>query len=81
MGGLAIAGIVVGSVIVAGALFGGGVAVGSHIDSRPGMSQFVQGGQNRQGPNGFGNRKHLNGRPGTPGNGQQAPVPQPTDQP
>ncbi len=81
MGGLAVAGIVVGSVIVAGALFGGGVAVGSHLDGRPGMSQFLQGGENRLGPNGFGNHKRLNGRPGTQGNGQQAPAPQPTDQP
>jgi hypothetical protein len=86
MGGLAIAGIVVGSVIVAGALFGGGVAVGAHIDGRPGMSQFMggdqfRGGQNQFGPNGFGNHKRLNGRPGTPGNGQQAPAPQQTDQP
>lgn len=85
MGGLAIAGIVVGSVLVAGALFGGGVAVGSHLDGGPGSSQFVQGNQHRLGQNGFGGKNRFNGQGGQRGNGPQGngqqPAPQPTDQP
>ncbi|MCA0218363.1 MAG: hypothetical protein LCH43_13560 [Actinobacteria bacterium] len=61
LGGGAIAGIVVGSFVVAGALFGGGVLVGSHLPS--GMTQ------SQVGP-GFGPGDGDNdGRPPFPGGG------------
>lgn len=60
--GLAIAGITVGAVIVAGALFGGGILVGEHLSPARGGFGTHQGFPG--GPNGFGNRGPI-----TPGQG------------
>ncbi|MCU1411306.1 MAG: hypothetical protein JWR04_2013 [Rhodoglobus sp.] len=54
--GLAVAGLVVGAVIVAGALFGGGVLVGAHLPQGQSQAQFGSGGHGGfpGGPNGMG---------------------------
>lgn len=73
LGGLAIAGIVVGSVLVAGALFGGGVAVGAQLPD--GMTQSQPGpgfGPGIDRDNDTGSLGFPGGdvRPGQPGAGQ-----------
>ncbi len=70
--GLVTAGIIVGAVVVAGALFGGGVLVGTHIPTQS-QSQF---GPGQGGPRGgFQSGPNGNGGPGPvmpgQGNGQR----------
>jgi hypothetical protein len=66
--GLAVAGIVVGSVLVAGALFGGGVLVGTHLNEfDSGMNETLDGHPplpglgNRPGPDAGGNNQDAGG--------------------
>ena len=76
--GLAIAGIVVGGVLLLGGTFGTGVLVGSHVGSSHSQFGFHHGDDFRQGMNGMngmGDRQFGNGqyqiRPGFPGQGGQ----------
>ena len=63
VGGLGIAGIVVGSVLIVGALFGGGVAVGMHLPSNRGGFDVSEGGIRPHGESGPDGR-HQSGQLG-----------------
>ncbi len=63
VGGLGIAGIVVGSVLIMGALFGGGVAVGMHLPSDRGGFDVSEGGIRPHGESGPDGR-HQSGQLG-----------------
>jgi hypothetical protein len=74
--GLAIAGAVVGAVVVAGALFGGGVLVGTHLPQGSQSQQFGPGGNRPQGgfpgrPGGMGGTGPV--RPGQSGSDDAQP--------
>lgn len=70
--GLAIAAIAVGALVVAGALFGGGVLVGTHLPQGQGQAQFGPGGRGGfpTGPNGMGGPGPVRLGPGTGQGGQ-----------